>query len=135
MPALLLLAARAGFCLLLARIALARFRTGHLGQRNRAAGSQGRVLDHRCAGDVEQAEGIAWIVPRVAGRMPFRSDCLVQAMAAQDLLLSKGLASDVVIGVEGGEAKDFASHAWLVCNDLVVVGGDIGQFEPILGTD
>ncbi|MGB3797805.1 MAG: lasso peptide biosynthesis B2 protein [Alteraurantiacibacter sp.] len=130
---LLLLCAGAVLPLANARISLARFRTRDLAQRNQDAKGRGLPLDHSALQDMQSAQDIAWIVPRVARRMPFRSDCLVQAMAAQVLLLDRGIFSEIVIGVEGGPDKPFASHAWLVCADLVVVGGDIAQFNPILG--
>ena len=118
-----------------ARIELIRLTTAQIDERNRLSARQGRVMQSAASLDIELVGRAVWIVPRVAGRMPFRSDCLVQAMAAQDFLLHFGLSSRIVIGVEGGGEKSFSSHAWLECADIVVVGGEIGQFNPILGKD
>ncbi|AKQ41542.2 hypothetical protein CP97_05165 [Aurantiacibacter atlanticus] len=76
---------------------------------------------------------LSWVLPRVAYRMPFRSDCLVQAMAAQDWLLEQGIASSIVIGVVGGEGRAFESHAWLTYGREIVTGGDVEAYRPILG--
>ena len=78
------------------------------------------------------ARRIAWAVPRVAKAMPFRADCLVQAMAAQAMLARRGLDSEVHIGARkilGG----FAAHAWLTHRGEVVTGGEIAGYSRVLG--
>lgn len=75
---------------------------------------------------------IAYVIPRISGRLPWRSDCLIQAMAAQNWLKSAGHASEIQIGVERPEGGDFGAHAWLVCGDVIVTGGKIDQYHPLL---
>lgn len=72
---------------------------------------------------------LARLIPRVARRMPWRSDCLVQAMAARHWLASKGVSSRLHIGSRKGAEKGFEAHAWLTVGDLVVTGWDIENFE------
>lgn len=73
---------------------------------------------------------VAFAVPRVASRLPFRSDCLIQATAAQNWLARKGIASEVVIGARNQGQEGFTAHAWLKVGDLVVTGGDICTYLP-----
>ncbi|RIV83057.1 lasso peptide biosynthesis B2 protein [Aurantiacibacter zhengii] len=64
--------------------------------------------------------------------MLWRSDCLVQAMAAQNWLKRKGIPTSIVIGVDksGDEGSD--AYAWLRAGDLIVTDGNIDNFTVIL---
>ena len=79
-------------------------------------------------------ERIAWVVPRVAARLPWRSDCLVQATAAQRWLGSAGIPTRLFIGVRK-ESAALEAHAWLCHGDRVVTGGDISGFKPFVLPD
>ena len=74
---------------------------------------------------------VAFAIPRVAARLPWRSDCLVQALAARRWLTRGGIATSLVLGVEKGEPASFAAHAWLLAGDRIVTGGDIGGFHEM----
>ena len=71
---------------------------------------------------------IAWVVPRVAARMPFRSDCLVQALAAQAMLSRRGIASRVHLGARKGPGGGIEAHAWLTAGGRTVTGGRIDGY-------
>ncbi|MEO7248406.1 MAG: lasso peptide biosynthesis B2 protein [Novosphingobium sp.] len=71
---------------------------------------------------------VAFAVPRMGSRVPWRSDCLVQAMAAQRWLASVGLASELFIGARHDGAESIAAHAWLKVGAIVVTGGDISPY-------
>lgn len=75
---------------------------------------------------------IAYVIPRLSDRLPWRSDCLIQAIAAQNWLLASGMPSEIQIGVENPKDGQFGAHAWLICGESVVTGGDISQYAPIL---
>ncbi len=75
---------------------------------------------------------IAYIMPRAARRMPFRSDCLVQALAAQSWLASHGISSAIMIGAERPADKPFAAHAWLTCGSRVITGGDVAHYTALI---
>ncbi len=75
---------------------------------------------------------ITYVLPRISDRLPWRSDCLVQALAGQNWLRARGLDSEIEIGVEHPEDGDFGAHAWLVCGEMVVTGGDIARYELLL---
>jgi len=77
-------------------------------------------------------ERVAYFVPRVARRMPFRSDCLVQAFAARRWLERAGIASELHIGSRKTAPDGLEAHAWLVCGDIVVTGWDIERFDQFV---
>jgi Transglutaminase-like superfamily len=64
----------------------------------------------------------AWAVKAVSRYIP-GATCLTQALAAQALLTSSGHDSRVEIGVVR-EAGRFEAHAWVICQDQIVVGGN-----------
>jgi hypothetical protein len=76
---------------------------------------------------------IAYVLPRLSARLPWRSDCLVQAIAGQNWLASHGLASEIQIGVERPADGPFGAHAWLVHDGIVVTGGDVTRYHRLLG--
>lgn len=82
--------------------------------------------------DLLTVDRIAFIVPRMAPLMPFRSDCLIQATGAQAWLTHKGIASRIVIGVERPDDKPFGAHAWLEHDGKVITGGDVSQYTVLL---
>lgn len=72
------------------------------------------------------------VIPFTAKRVPWRSDCLVQALAGQEWLAARGIASRIVIGVENTEETGFGAHAWLAHGDSVVLGGSVSKFSVLL---
>lgn len=76
-------------------------------------------------------EQVAYVIPRVAARMPWRADCLVQALAAKRWLGRHDVATTLSLGVPREKAIDFEAHAWLSAGENVVTGGDITSFQQI----
>ena len=68
-------------------------------------------------------------IGRAARRVPWRSDCLVQALAAQSWLRSRRIPTELSIGVHRATSakSGFEAHAWLSCGGDVVVGGDVSD--------
>lgn len=64
---------------------------------------------------------VAWAVA-TAARLPWLSNCLAEALAAQALLARQGLPARLVLGVARAEATPLLAHAWLECDGQVVVG-------------
>lgn len=83
--------------------------------------------------DLRLVSRVAFLIPRIAKRMPFRTDCLVQALAAQEWLEAEGVASRVVIGVGTEKEEPFGAHAWLLFGEDVVTGGNVHKFAPLAG--
>jgi hypothetical protein len=61
-------------------------------------------------------------VARVAGRLPWETRCLAQALAAQRLLLRRGLPVESHVAVTTG--GDLAAHVWVTSGGHPVVGAD-----------
>lgn len=79
------------------------------------------------------ARQLARRITRLAPLVPGAS-CLTQALALQYLLGRAGHASHLQIGVRQDERGDFSAHAWVTCNDRVVLGQDdtrIAAYTPI----
>jgi hypothetical protein len=71
---------------------------------------------------------ISWAVPVAAARVPWRSDCFIQAMAARRWLTRNGVPTVLKIGVCKDPITGFEAHAWLIAEGQVVTGGDISRF-------
>jgi hypothetical protein len=67
----------------------------------------------------------------MARRVPWRSDCMVQAMAAQRWLASSNIPSTMTIGVRKDAPEGFGAHAWLQVGDAMVTGGDFSSYVAI----
>jgi hypothetical protein len=112
-----------------ARLAFGRLETIEIPKRN-AAAAEAEVAD---AADEQLADRIGFIIVRLAKRLPWRSDCVVQAIAAQEWLARLGMASEIRIGVERPEDGPFAAHAWLVRKERIITGGDVARYSLLLG--
>ncbi|MFC3100216.1 lasso peptide biosynthesis B2 protein [Altererythrobacter lauratis] len=109
---------------------------GHdLGVRNRAAQISGKAprLDPLTQSAVRAH--LARAVPRMAGLVPWRSDCLVQAMAAQEMLRRFGISARIVIGAKKSLGEGFAPHAWLKSGTCIITGGEIDDYAVLYGDD
>ena len=71
----------------------------------------------------------AWAVAVAARFVPWRSDCLVQALAARAWLSAQGIESRLVIGVPGQKGARFEAHAWLLSHGITVTGGDVRHYR------
>lgn len=74
---------------------------------------------------------VAHVIPRVAARLPWRADCLVQATAAKRWLSASGIASTIHFGVLREKQPAFEAHAWLTVGTRIVTGGDISGYVPL----
>lgn len=72
-------------------------------------------------------------VDLVSRFVPYAS-CLTQALSCQVLLARRRIPSQIHVGVRADETGAFRAHAWLVCRDRVVLGGNehaVGRFSQI----
>lgn len=67
------------------------------------------------------AREVGWIVQRVAGIIPWRSDCLIQATAAQWMLRRRKVPTRLHIGVAPAHSA-FSAHAWLSHESTILTG-------------
>jgi hypothetical protein len=72
----------------------------------------------------ERVGRIAWAVVAVARRLPTRTTCLMEALAAEAMLRRRGCACDLRFGVRapGGGSGALAAHAWIEHQGAVVLG-------------
>lgn len=75
---------------------------------------------------------VSFAVPRMGARVPWRADCLVQALAAQRWLGRHWIETAVVIGVRKGVPSNLDAHAWLMAGDRIVTGGEVDAYQVIL---
>jgi hypothetical protein len=120
-----------------AELALARWRLGRRSARAliELAQRQGRPPRPAPPGAAGLAGRVAFVIPRVAARVPWRADCFVQALAAQSWLARSGVPSDLYIGVRRDRAPGLEAHAWLRHGDRIVTGGDVSGFVPLVAPD
>ena len=88
-------------------------------------GRRNMETEHSDAGiDIKLINRIALSIRCVSKHTPWRSNCLVQAYAAELMLARRKIASTLYLGV--GKDKDGAmiAHAWLRCGNRFVAGGD-----------
>lgn len=79
----------------------------------------------------QSCDETAFFITHMANRVPWRSDCLVQALAGQRWLARAGIPSEIVVGTSKPADGGFESHAWLRQADRIVLGGDIARFVPL----
>lgn len=120
-------------------LALARF---HLTSKTpiellTMAGARGQptTTSHHANNADDFVDRVSWSITVAAGSVPWRSDCFVQALAAQRWLNRSGIKSELFIGVRKQEKVVFEAHAWLRHADKTVTGGDFSTYIPLAGPD
>jgi hypothetical protein len=108
----------------LARIRLAGWPAGEL-TRNAMITPQTKCLD-----DERAINRVAFAIPRMGARVPWKGTCLVQALAAQRWLARLGISSEIVLGARKTGGSGLDAHAWLVAGGRTIVGGDVEGYEP-----
>lgn len=119
---------RAAFELALARLRFASQDSAALLQSFTARGGNG------ASAPVEVAEiaWIGWSIAAVARRVPWRSDCLIQALAADRWLRRLGSSPELVLDVVK-DRSGILAHARLTCDGIAVVGGSGVGWTPVFG--
>ena len=114
---------RAAVELAISRVTLARVSASDLlGMRSASTAEPARP---------ELVERVAFAIPAVAQRVPWRADCLVQALAARRWLERAGVATSLTCGVRKGDMEAFAAHAWLTAGTMTVTGGDGSGYSEV----
>ena len=91
------------------------------------------VSDAHQAATPAQAELISWAIASASARVPWRSDCLLQAMAASMWLDRTRTGYKLNIGVRKNAEEQLEAHAWLTSGDNTITGGlpDLESFSEI----
>ena len=75
-------------------------------------------------------DDVTFAIPRVAARLPWRADCMVQALAAKRWLGRHDIVTQLVIGARTDGTNPLDAHAWLKAGERIVTGGDTTGFTP-----
>jgi hypothetical protein len=78
------------------------------------------------------ATPIGWAVRELGRRLPWMSQCLVQAVAATWMLQRRRIPSTLYFGVAKDSGKQIKAHAWVRCGTLVLSGaGGLDQYKVV----
>jgi len=78
---------------------------------------------------------LKWAISAAGAVLPWRTDCLIQCLAADNVLRGRGLTPDFYLGVTKHTSSNFRAHAWLRCGGISVAGGDSSDFKVLIGPD
>jgi hypothetical protein len=88
-------------------------------------------LDDDTRGEVDLLR-LSWAIGAAAARVPWRSDCLLQAMAADRWLRRCGMQPEFFVGVAKDPGGQLEAHAWLRCGGAMVTGADDRNFTNLM---
>lgn len=89
----------------------------------------GEMGARTCAVDVDR---LSWAIGAAAARVPWRSDCLLQVMAADRWLRRCQLRPEFFLGVAKNSTGALESHAWLRFGNFEVTGGSGAGFTALM---
>jgi hypothetical protein len=75
---------------------------------------------------------MSWAVAAVARHVPWRADCLIQAMAANRWLRRYGIRPEFFVGVDREAGGTLLAHAWLMCGDRLLTGPGYERFHVVI---
>lgn len=108
---------RALWFLILSRLAFALLPTRRILDR-----LQRGVAEKRRPLDPVDPRLVAWAVDAIAREVPWRSDCLIQAMAAALWLHRCGRQPRLHLGVRPSGQGSLEAHAWLSLDGKTIIG-------------
>jgi hypothetical protein len=76
---------------------------------------------------------IGWAIGVAAKVVPWKANCLAQAIAASHLLHQSGCEPEIRIGARR-DGHELSAHAWVVCDGETVVGASAHEFTPLRET-
>ena len=86
-------------------------------------------------GEEASVFAVRWAIGAVAPWLPFRTQCLQQAIAARAMLARRGIGSILHLGVGDPTGAKLVAHAWLDAGRLQVTGypvdpalAEVGRF-------
>ena len=122
--------ARAAAELAIARICVSVEPVAHL----LAPVPQANAADPPNSAQRELLDRVAFAIPRVAARVPWRATCLVQALAAKRWLHRRGIPTELILGAKEAGEDRIDAHAWLKVGERILVGGDVSAYRPFTRT-
>lgn len=99
-----------------------------LGQHMAATSETHTDSDRVTAGRIQR-------VVRIAGKyVPWRAQCLAQAITGAMMLRRRKMAGTVYLGINRAEGKEAIAHAWLRSGSTIVTGGDGREDHAVIST-
>ncbi len=84
------------------------------------------VQDPALMGNISQS------IERASRNLPWKSSCLLIALAARRMLIRRHIHNQLKIGVKKNSNNELKAHAWLLSNGSMVTGGsEDGDFHVI----
>jgi hypothetical protein len=74
------------------------------------------------AAQLERAREVASVIAQASRRAPWKTRCLVRAIAAQLMLKRRRINSTLSLGVARSGNKPLKAHAWVKCGDVFLTG-------------
>ncbi len=82
----------------------------------------------------EVGERVRWAVNAVARRVPWKSTCLVESIAAKLMLRRRGIPCTLYLGAARDDSRQICYHAWVRSGDSIVAGGPIEKSYKVVST-
>lgn len=74
------------------------------------------------------------IINGLSLRTPWKSTCLVKALAAQKMFSKRHIPHSIHFGVKKNDSGKLEAHAWVSVHGTVVIGGEsLGEFVELTG--
>jgi transglutaminase superfamily protein len=75
---------------------------------------------------------VAWAVTAAGRRLPFKTTCLIEALATDTMLRRRHHESRLCFGVRVNESR-LDAHAWVECEGDLVIGivDDLHEYAPL----
>ena len=110
-------------------IAKAAVKTMPLGDARRTVT---RLQRRRVPAPSPSPERIGWVVATAGRIAPGLRNCLVQALAAEALLIRAGYACELKIGAAKTGTDELTAHAWVERDGTILVGAfEANRFRPL----
>jgi Transglutaminase-like superfamily len=75
---------------------------------------------------------LSWAIAAAAARVPWRSDCLLQVLAAERWTRRWGLRGEFHLGVAKDAQDNLVSHAWIRFGDTNVPEGETHAYKVLI---
>jgi hypothetical protein len=80
-----------------------------------------------------RADRIVWAVETAGGAIPGMKNCLVQAVAAEAMLIRAGHPCELRIGAAKNGPRELIAHAWLESEGRVLIGNfELDRYAPLM---
>ena len=72
-------------------------------------------------------------INKISNVLPWPSTCLEKAITGKYLLKESGIPSTLYLGATRDESSKFKAHAWLICEEYVLIGGAEKDLYTVVG--